>query len=101
MRFVVIPPGEFIMGSDAFEENEKPAHKVKITKAFRLGQHEVTQAQYTKVVGVNPSKFKGQSNPVEMVRWTDAIDFCKLLSDLPEEKAAGRKYRLPSEAEWE
>ena len=78
------------------------AHKVTLTQAFELGQHEVTQEQYEKVMGKNPSKFKGkQKNPVEMVIWNDAVEFCRKLSDLPGEKSTGYVYRLPTEAEWE
>ena len=101
MEFAVIPAGEFTMGSNTFEDNEKPVHKVTLTKPFQLGVYEVTQEQYAKVVGTNPSKNKGSANPVEQVSWLDAVAFCKLLSDLPEEKASGYVYRLPTEAEWE
>ncbi|MCY2993137.1 MAG: formylglycine-generating enzyme family protein [Planctomycetota bacterium] len=61
----------------------------------------MTQAQYQKVVDTNPSDFKGESLPVEEVSWEDAVAFCKRLSDVAEERAAGRTYRLPTEAEWE
>jgi formylglycine-generating enzyme required for sulfatase activity len=70
--------------------------------------YEVTQAQYEKMMGKNPSRFQGDNlrgdsanHPVEQVSWEDAVDFCNKLSDLPEEKKAGRVYRLPTEAEWE
>jgi formylglycine-generating enzyme required for sulfatase activity len=66
-----------------------------------MGVHEVTQAQYEQVMGVNPSEFKGANNPVETVTWDDAVEFCRRLSALPAEKAAGNVYRLPTEAEWE
>ena len=80
-----------------------------ISKDYYLGVYEVTQAQYEKVMGKNPSHFekrvirKSDSSmyPVEMVSWEDAMEFCRKLSDLPEEKATGRLYRLPTEAEWE
>lgn len=101
MKLALIPPGEFMMGSDEFEEDEKPVHKVTLTQPFQLGVYEVTQEQYEKVVGDNPSKFKGPQNPVEQVSWIEAFAFCKMLSDLPEEKAAGRSYYLPTEAQWE
>ncbi|MFM8214235.1 MAG: formylglycine-generating enzyme family protein, partial [Pirellula sp.] len=78
------------------------------SKEYYLGVHEVTQAQYEKVMGAKPSYFQGEkikgsssNHPVELVSWEDAVEFCKKLSDLPEEKAAGRVYRLPTEAEWE
>ena len=96
MRFVPIQAGTFTMGEG------ETAHQVTLTQAFHLGQHEVTQEQYEKVMGKNPSKFKGkQKNPVEMVSWNDAVEFCRKLSDLPAEKSAGHVYRLPTEAEWE
>jgi formylglycine-generating enzyme required for sulfatase activity len=101
MKLMLIPPGEFMMGSNSLEDSHKPTHKVTLTQPFQLGMHEVTQGQYTKVVGINPSKYKGLSNPVEQVNWAEAVAFCKLLSDLPEEKASGHVYRLPTEAEWE
>jgi hypothetical protein len=63
---------------------------------------EVTQEQYEQVMKVpNPSEFKGPQNPVEQVSWSNAVEFCRKLSSLPEEKAAGYVYRLPTEAEWE
>ena len=74
---------------------------VEITRPFYLGVHEVTQAQYEAVIGRNPSGFKGAAHPVEQVNWDDAVAFCGRLSELPAEKAAGRLYRLPTEAEWE
>ncbi len=101
MKLTVIPPGEFTRGSNDFEENAKPPHRVSLTQAFQLGVHEVTQSQYAEVMESNPSQFKGPSNPVETVSWADAVAFCERLSELPEEKAAGYLYRLPTEAEWE
>jgi formylglycine-generating enzyme required for sulfatase activity len=62
----------------------------------------VTQEQYERVIGgKNPSNFKGLQRPVETVSWDDAVKFCDRLSALPEEKAVGRVYRLPTEAEWD
>ncbi|MDB4532797.1 SUMF1/EgtB/PvdO family nonheme iron enzyme [bacterium] len=101
MKLSVIPPGTFTIGSDDGRDNEKPRHQVTLTKPFMLGTYEVTQDQYQRVIGTNPSKFKGVNNPVEMVSWTDAVEFCRRLSALPAEKAAGRVYRLPTEAQWE
>jgi formylglycine-generating enzyme required for sulfatase activity len=99
MRFVPIPAGTFTMGEG--EEAHLEAHQVTLAQAFHLGVYEVTQAQYERVMGTNPSDFKGGQNPVEMVSWDDAVEFCRKLSELPEEKAAGYIYRLPTEAEWE
>ncbi len=111
MRLTLIPTGEFMMGSpdsasDA-RSDEKPQHRVRITKPFYLGTTEVTQGQYEKVTGKTPSYFgerRGLSDPdapVEFVSWDDAQEFCRKLSELAEEKKAGRRYRLPTEAEWE
>ncbi len=101
MKLAFIPRGKFLMGSpDAIYPKpsscETPQHWVFINP-FYLGVYEVTQAQYQKVVGSNPSKFKGESLPVEFVDWNDAQAFCKRLSELPAERAAGRTYRLPNE----
>ena len=100
MEFKLIPAGTFTMGDASGWDNETP-HEVTLSKPFKMGVHEVTQAQYEQVMGVNPSKFKGADNPVETVSWYDAIAFCRRLSALPTEKAAGNVYRLPTEAEWE
>ncbi len=101
MKLKLIPAGEFLMGSpdgdsDAHRD-EKPQHLVRITKPFYLGVTEVTQQQYERVMGQNPSWFKGDpQRPVEMVSWEDAVAFCGKLS-----QKEGRTYRLPTEAEWE
>ena len=95
MKFKLIPAGTFTMG----ENDDAP--EVTLTKPFKLGVHEVTQAQYEQVVGVNPSHFKDADNPVEKVSWEDAVEFCRKLSELPAEKAVGNVYHLPTEAQWE
>jgi formylglycine-generating enzyme required for sulfatase activity len=101
MKLVVIPGGEFLMGSPDSDKNarsdEKPHHSVRITKSFYLGMHEVTQAQYTGIMGQNPSRNKSlQDWPVDNVAWNDAVEFCRRLSG-----KEGVTYRLPTEAEWE
>jgi formylglycine-generating enzyme len=110
MAFVLVPDGKFQMGSPAAEPghraNEAPVHEVVIGKPFYLGVHLVTQSVYQKVTGKNPARFNaanggGPEHPVESVSWDDAVAFCRRLSDRPEERAAGRSYRLPTEAEWE
>jgi formylglycine-generating enzyme required for sulfatase activity len=104
MHFVLIPPGEFDMGdADATADcPETPKHRVGITKPFYLGLCEVTQAEYERVVGGNPSKFQGDpTRPVEQVSWEHASAFCRKLAELPQEQAAHAGYRLPTEAEWE
>ena len=116
MRLARIPDGEFEMGSPASdaaaEAHERPQHRVRIAKPFYLGVCEVTQAEYAQVTGTHPSWFGpaggagaavGDSSlrPVERVSWEDAREFCRRLSERPEERAASRVYRLPTEAEWE
>ena len=95
MQFKLIPAGTFTMGEG------DDAHEVTLTKPFKMRVREVTQAQYQRVMGTNPSYFKGANNPVEKVTWEDAAEFCRKLSALPAEKAEGNVYRLPTEAEWE
>jgi len=101
MEFVLIPAGEFEMGSPSAEEDrsvlEGPVHTVKIEKAYYLGKYEVTQKQWREVMGSNPSYFKGDDLPVENMPWIDAQEFVMKLN----EKEGTDKYRLPSEAEWE
>jgi formylglycine-generating enzyme required for sulfatase activity len=99
MTFVRIEPGEFLMGSPADEAHRteaEPQHKVRITKPFYLLATEVSQGQYKAVMGENPSEFKGDELPVESVSWHAAALFCEVLS-----KREGRRFRLPTEAEWE
>lgn len=100
MEFVLIPAGSFMMGAHEFENgsgDEKPRHKVKISKAFYIGKYEVTQEQWMKVMGKNPSSFQARKRPVENVSWEDVQDFIRKLN----QKAGTSKYRLPTEAEWE
>lgn len=108
MTLTRIEPGEFLMGSPDDEAGghprERPQHRVVFERPFYMGIHEVTQAEYRRVTGESPSSFKGpdaDTLPVTDVSWNDANGFCRQLSELPEEKAAGRHYRLPTEAEWE
>jgi formylglycine-generating enzyme required for sulfatase activity len=100
MKFKPILGGTFTMGDANGDADEAP-HQVTLTRAFELGVYEVTQEQYKKVMGTTPSEFKGPQNPVEMVSWDDAVEFCRNLSAMPAEKKAGYIYRLPTEAEWE
>jgi formylglycine-generating enzyme required for sulfatase activity len=99
MRFVYIPPGEFVMGSPLSEERRKfdeIPHRVRITKGFYMGSTEVTQGQWREIMGENPSQFKGDNLPVERVSFLDAINFARRLTE-----REGKLYRLPTEAEWE
>jgi eukaryotic-like serine/threonine-protein kinase len=124
IEMVRIPAGGFVMGSPESDPDaddcEKPAHPVTISRPFYLGVCEVTQKQYERIMGTNPSyhapgqdgysdlkantkqTFPDTDNlPVEAISWTDAVAFCQKLSDLPSERHAKRRYRLPTEAEWE
>jgi serine/threonine protein kinase len=117
MTFVLIPAGDFVMGSryEPPAEDERPPHPVTISRAFYLGAFEVTQQQYETIMGKNPSHFSGRpSNPVDDVTWIDAVTFCNRLSEReklpPYYRIAsvddvtvlgGTGYRLPTEAEWE
>jgi formylglycine-generating enzyme required for sulfatase activity len=99
MKLVLIPAGEFLMGSPADEKdrsNDETQHKVRITKPFYMGTTEVTQAQWKAVMGNNPSQFQGDNLPVETVSWNDCQEFLKKLS-----AKEGKTYWLPTEAEWE
>ena len=105
MKLALIPAGQFSMGSPASEaarRKDEVQHQVTLTKPYLIGVYEVTQAEYRRVMGSNPSAFQGDDlRPVEKVNWGGAHSFCKRLSDLAEEKAKGRRYRLPTDAEWE
>jgi formylglycine-generating enzyme required for sulfatase activity len=95
LEMVSLPAGKFTMGS-AERNDEKPPHQVKVN-SFAIGKYPITQAQYQAVMGNNPSNFKNNTqNPVEMVSWDNAQDFCRKLS-----RITGKTYRLPTEAEWE
>ena len=120
MPFCWCPPGKFMMGSPETEKErgtDEDQVEVTLTQGFWLGKYEVTQAEYEKLMGKNPSWFcaagEGATNvagqdtsrfPVEMVRWTDAAEYCRKLTE--QERAADRlpegwEYRLPTEAQWE
>lgn len=131
MSFAWVPAGEFMMGvpdvgSAADLPPECPAHKVRIPHPFLLGVHEVTREQFQLVMGrihqESPGKgteslepdnqpSSGQTSldssttdghlPMTNVTWQAANSFCEQLSQMPAEQAAGRTYRLPTEAEWE
>jgi len=102
MRFVWVPKGCFTMGCGSWmidcESNEKPVHKVCV-EGIWMGKYEVTQGEWDKVMGYNPSMFHfGENYPVEKVSWYEVQDFLRKLSLLNEGKY---KFRLPAEAEWE
>jgi formylglycine-generating enzyme required for sulfatase activity len=99
MEFVLIPSGQFIMGSPKSEQardnNEGLQRTVKLTNSFWITATEVTQAQYERLMSDNSGQFLGDRNPVE-ASWNDAVSFCRMLSE-----KTGYAVRLPTEAEWE
>ena len=104
MELVYVAPGSFRMGSKDGEVDEKPVHKVRISKAYWIGKYEVTQKEYQLITGTNPGYYKSIDKPVECVSWNDSVEFCRKLTE--RERKAGRlptgyEYRLPTEAEWE
>ena len=91
LEYVYIPPGEFHMGcTDSICNGDDDLHPVRITKGFWIGQTEVTQAAYARVIGKAPSMFKKADKPVENVTWTEAHHYCEAVG-----------LALPTEAEWE
>ena len=117
MRLRLVPPGSFLMGSQPDEPGRGPdewLHDVSIRRPFFIGCCEVTQQQYAQVTGNKPSLFRpggawadrvaGRDTsqfPVDSVNWFDAVAFCRLLSRQEQAEHPGRRYRLPTEAEWE
>ena len=119
MPLVSIPAGRFMMGSrpdvsSPERLNESPIHPVEISRPFLLGRHEVTRGEFGAVMGRAPTFDRagstrppplgdpdGDKLPVSYVTWEEAIQFCRRLSQDSREVAAGRRYRLPTEAEWE
>ena len=99
-ELVLIRPGKFIMGDVAFLD--APRHEVTITKPLYMAVCEVTQGEFAQVLGNETGEHMHRKDlPAPFVTWDEAVKFCQMLNDLPEEKTAGRVYRLPTEAEWE
>ncbi|ATU09207.1 hypothetical protein BKM01_02065 [Methanohalophilus portucalensis] len=101
MEFVLIPAGEFMMGSPEDEEgrenNEGPIHKVTIEKAYYLGKYEITREQWFEVMGDTSSNISKPNYPIVDISWYEVQNFIKKLN----EKEETNRYRLPTEAEWE
>ena len=111
VEMILLPGGWFIMGDDKGEVDESPAHKIYVAP-FYMDKYPVTQEEYERVMGENPSRWKGKRNPVEQVRWSDAVRYCNARSRLEglqpcynletwECDFDADGYRLPTEAEWE
>ena len=100
IEMVKVEAGSFNMGATPEMENpydsEKPVHRVTLTNNYYIGKYEVTQALWQAVMGSNPSGFKGDNLPVEEVSWNECQDFISKLNAM-----TGKRFRLPTEAEWE
>ncbi len=96
-NMVYVEGGTFTMGDTSEQGNptEKPAHQVTVS-SFSIGKYEVTQEEWQAVMGNNPSRFKGAKRPVEEVNWNDCQEFIRKLNAM-----TGKRFRLPTEAEWE
>jgi len=111
IEMIRIPAGSIMMGDKNGEVDEKPVHKV-VVDGFYMDKYEVTQEEYERLMHVNPSRWKGKKNPVERVRWSDAVRYCNARSEEEglqscynlktwECDFSANGYRLPTEAEWE
>ena len=108
LELVLIPAGKFMMGRPNGEDggsDEQPQHKVRITRPFYIGKYELTQEQWERVMGNNPSNFKGAKNPVETVSWDDCQQFIGKLNRMGLRpggaSATEGTFSLPTESEWE
>jgi len=103
LEMVLIPAGEFVMGDrdpehPAWDFNMVPRHRVRITQPFYVSKYEITQRQWTQVMGRNPSRFRGPDHPVEQASWNDCVAFVQKLNAQVD---APGTFDLPTEAEWE
>ena len=94
-QMILVKGGTYMMGSNNANPNEKPAHKV-IVNDFYIGIYEVTQAQWRAVMHNNPAAFVNEDGPEENISWDEVQEYINNLN-----KLTGKKYRLPTEAEWE
>jgi formylglycine-generating enzyme required for sulfatase activity len=106
---VLIKGGKFTMGEK--DEVDAPPHEVTVS-SFLMDKYLVTQEQFQKLMGANPSRWKGEKNPVEQLRWSDAVKFCNKRSEAEKLQPCydlqtlkcnfdATGYRLSTEAEWE
>ena len=99
-----IAAGSFAMGSDVGDPTERPVTQVTISKPFWLGKTEVSQREWTAVMGNNPAQNKGDNLPVENVSWLEVEEFCRKLNArerVADRLPAGYAYALPTDAQWE
>lgn len=99
-NMILVEHGSFMMGATPEMSNlyndENPVHQVTLTCDYYIGKYEVTQKLWQVVMGSNPSWFTGDNLPIESVSWQDCQKFIRKLNSI-----TGRRFRLPSEAEWE
>jgi eukaryotic-like serine/threonine-protein kinase len=95
LDLVSIPGGTFMMGDSLHHQDEQPVHQVTLPP-FYMSKYPITQAQYRSVIGEDSGFGLGADYPIEQISWHDAVEFCNKLS-----QRSGRKYTLPSEAQWE
>ena len=104
-NMILVEHGDFMMGATEEQEHsrpdERPVHKVVITNDYYIGETQVTQALWAAITGNNPSSFKGGYRPVERVSWYECLSFIRTLNRKLRAELAGKKFRLPTEAEWE
>jgi formylglycine-generating enzyme required for sulfatase activity len=111
LTMALVPAGEFEMGDNNGDPDERPAHRVQVS-AFYMDTHEMSQKAYEALMQQNPSKSKGPDKPVEQVDWYHAVLFCNMrslkegLKPCYDSKTlacdfTANGYRLPTEAEWE
>ena len=99
-KMIYVEGGKFKMGSDSGDTDEKPVHDVTLSDYF-IGETVVTQALWKAVMGYNPSYFKGANLPVESISWNDCQEFIRKLNDHIQDQLKGRRFALPTEAQWE
>ncbi|MDR3204009.1 MAG: formylglycine-generating enzyme family protein [Deltaproteobacteria bacterium] len=100
MAFLFLKAGDFYMGAGEQHQaqlSERPKHKVRLNRPFYLGKFPVTQGQWDRIMGYNPSRCLGPLRPVENVSWHDAMEFIEKLNKLEN----CNHYALPTEAQWE